>query len=110
MKVSVSGKGGSGKTTISGTLARLLGRAAGPVLAVDGDPNPNLSLTLGLDRERLNALSPLPHGLMSHERVDGEVRLSLSRPAAEVLSEFGVDCPDNVKLLQIGQPPGAGTG
>ncbi|MBA2366253.1 MAG: hypothetical protein H0V77_07380 [Actinobacteria bacterium] len=47
---------------------------------------------------------------MSHERVDGEVRLSLSRPAAEVLSEFGVDCPDNVKLLQIGQPPGAGTG
>nr|MBA2599631.1 AAA family ATPase [Actinomycetota bacterium] len=48
MKVAVSGKGGSGKTAISGTLARLVGRSGMQVLAIDADTNPNLALTLGM--------------------------------------------------------------
>ena len=42
MKIGISGKGGSGKTTISATLARVFARQGFPVLAIDGDPNPNL--------------------------------------------------------------------
>ncbi|MEP6476436.1 MAG: AAA family ATPase [Actinomycetota bacterium] len=42
MQVAVGGKGGSGKTTISGTLARLFARRGQTVLAIDGDSNPTL--------------------------------------------------------------------
>ncbi|MFN2388172.1 MAG: AAA family ATPase [Actinomycetota bacterium] len=110
MKVAISGKGGSGKTTLSGTFARLAGRGGSPVLAIDADTNPNLALTLGLSREVFEAITPLPHGLMDHRRVNGEVHLALSRPVEQVEAEFGVDCPDNVRLLLLGAPRGAGTG
>ena len=53
MKIATVGKGGSGKTTVAGTLARILARGGGKVLAIDGDPNPNLALTLGITREGL---------------------------------------------------------
>ena len=52
MKIAISGKGGVGKTTISGTLCRLLGRKGHPVLAIDGDPNPNLSVVLGIKEKQ----------------------------------------------------------
>ncbi|MGH2840115.1 MAG: AAA family ATPase, partial [Solirubrobacteraceae bacterium] len=48
MKLAIAGKGGSGKTSISGTMARLLARSGHNVLAIDGDSNPNLALTLGI--------------------------------------------------------------
>jgi CO dehydrogenase maturation factor len=48
MKIAVAGKGGSGKTTLAGTLARALGRRGQAVLAIDADTNPNLAITLGL--------------------------------------------------------------
>ncbi|MDQ3172407.1 MAG: ATP-binding protein, partial [Acidobacteriota bacterium] len=34
MKIAISGKGGSGKTTISATLTRILARRGLPVLAI----------------------------------------------------------------------------
>ena len=37
MKIVVAGKGGAGKTTVSGTIARALARAGNPVLALDAD-------------------------------------------------------------------------
>ena len=37
MKIAVAGKGGAGKTTISGTLARALARAGHDVMAIDAD-------------------------------------------------------------------------
>jgi len=46
----LSGKGGSGKTTLSALLLRQLVRAGvRPVLAVDADPNATLALNLGVD-------------------------------------------------------------
>jgi len=47
--IAISGKGGSGKTTIASIFIRLLAaRGNGPVLAVDADPNSCLGLTLGV--------------------------------------------------------------
>jgi CO dehydrogenase maturation factor len=47
--IAVSGKGGTGKTTISALLVRsFIGLAQAPVLAVDADPNANLHEALGV--------------------------------------------------------------
>lgn len=110
MKVAVSGKGGSGKTTISGTLARVAARRGRRVLAIDADTNPNLGLTLGLDPKAYQEMTPLPHGLMQHERVDGEVRLSLTTPLNDILAQYAFGGPDGVEVMLVGQVRGAATG
>ena len=110
MKLAVGGKGGSGKTTISGTMARLAARRGVEVLAVAADINPNLAITLGVEPERGNAITPLPHGLLEHVRVDGETVLRLSRPVEELTAEYAVECPDQVRLVLMGRPVRAGTG
>jgi CO dehydrogenase maturation factor len=48
--IAVAGKGGSGKTSIASLIIRYLKKnGAGPVLAVDADPNANLGESLGLN-------------------------------------------------------------
>ena len=47
--IAMSGKGGTGKTTLAALIIRYLKRkGVGPVLAVDADPNANLAEALGL--------------------------------------------------------------
>jgi len=47
--IAIAGKGGTGKTTITSLLVRLLKeRGKGSVLAIDADPNSNLSEALGV--------------------------------------------------------------
>jgi CO dehydrogenase maturation factor len=51
--IAVAGKGGTGKSTIAALLvSRLLQRNAGPILAVDADPDSNLGTLLGLVPEQ----------------------------------------------------------
>jgi CO dehydrogenase maturation factor len=48
--IAVAGKGGSGKTSIASLVIRyLMKNGAGPILAIDADPNANLGESLGLD-------------------------------------------------------------
>ena len=50
--IAISGKGGSGKTTVAAMIVRyLVERAAGSILAVDADPNACLGIALGLPTE-----------------------------------------------------------
>jgi len=49
--IAIAGKGGTGKTTISALLVKLLSDK-GLVLAIDGDPSENLSQVLGLSLEK----------------------------------------------------------
>src|SRR4030066_2492745 len=47
--IAVSGKGGTGKTTLSGMIIRfLLDKGKGPILAVDADSNSSLNEVLGV--------------------------------------------------------------
>lgn len=48
LKLAISGKGGVGKSTLAGTLARLLASEGRPVLAIDCDPDANLASAVGV--------------------------------------------------------------
>jgi CO dehydrogenase maturation factor len=111
MKIALAGKGGSGKTTLSGLLARDLARRGYPVWAIDADTNPNLGLTLGLPRDRLAGIQPLPHSILK-ERTDeaGKRSWALGMPPREVASAFGIPTPDGVTLLLMGSVDHAGVG
>jgi len=106
MKLAIAGKGGVGKTSISGTLARLLARSGRRVLAIDGDSNPNLALTLGISAERLDSARPLTSDLLDRS---GE-RDRLTRSLDEICATHALEGPDGVTLLVMSHPRRAGTG
>lgn len=106
MKLVIAGKGGSGKTSIAGTLARVLARSGHRVLAIDADSNPNLSLTLGIPADRFNSVPTLPRDLL--QRTESGRRLTKS--LEEICSSHSVEGPDGVSLLVMAHPQHAGAG
>ncbi len=106
MKLAIAGKGGSGKTSISGTMARLLARDGYRVLAIDGDSNPNLALTLGVPATEMSAMPTVPRELVRRSE-SGSV---LTRTLEEVTASHSVTAPDGVTLLVMVQPEHAGVG
>lgn len=109
MKIAVSGKGGSGKTTISGTLARSFAADGYNVLAIDDDENPNLALTLGIPRSQ--EVPPIPGDLLKRvELPDGETELELAKSPGEIIEDYGIEAPDGVRLLKMGEVEHAGSG
>ncbi|MHC1625684.1 MAG: ATP-binding protein [Methermicoccaceae archaeon] len=52
ISIAITGKGGTGKTAISAMLVRYFTEQRKVVLAIDADPDANLSDTLGVDAER----------------------------------------------------------
>jgi CO dehydrogenase maturation factor len=111
MKIAVAGKGGSGKTTLAATLGRLLARKGRPVLAVDGDSNPNLGVCLGLPAAEAASWPTLPRDLLAESTLpDGTRTTRLSMPTAEIAARFGVAAPDGVRLLVMGRVAHAGAG
>jgi CO dehydrogenase maturation factor len=112
MKIAVAGKGGSGKTTIAGTLARLLARQGQrDLLAIDADSNPNLALTLGLGREQALDLPPMPQDILERiTDVSGTSQLVLTQSPTEIVRQHGIAGPDGVTLLLMGRVEHAGAG
>lgn len=85
MKLTVAGKGGVGKTTLSAALASELVDRGCRVLGVDCDPNPNLAESFGLDSGSLDrfraedGLKPAPGTVdLAREPVPVEARPGLS--------------------------------
>jgi CO dehydrogenase maturation factor len=110
LKIAVAGKGGSGKTTIAATLARLLARRGRQVTALDGDPNPNLGVALGMSQEQLEALVRVPKEIVEVKE-EGERRtLVLTRPVEEISAEYGTAGPDGVNLMVMVGVDHAGAG
>jgi CO dehydrogenase maturation factor len=94
MNVAVAGKGGSGKTTVSGTLARALARAGHEVLALDADTNPMLGIALGLGPEETERLIAARQALDAGER-------DHVPDCEQIVREFGADAPDGVRLVVV---------
>ena len=99
MKVAVSGKGGTGKTTIAATLARCFARHGRQVLAIDGDSNPNLGMSLGLDNLAIDAMRPMPARALTG-----------ARSAQDLLDEYAIDGPDGIRLVLAAKIDQAGGG
>ena len=102
-RVALSGKGGTGKTTIAALLIdafRRMGET--PVLAVDADPNTNLNEALGMEvTESLGSMREeafsraIPPGMSRHDYVRLRFR--------QVLVEG-----EGVDLIAMGRPEGTG--
>lgn len=99
MKIAVAGKGGSGKSTISGALARNLARRGFAVVAVDADPNPNLGVALGVPKEQVEGMRPILNELLEA----GHTHNDPTPPADDLLARYGVDGPDGIRLVATGK-------
>src|SRR5262245_19388714 len=111
MKIAVGGKGGSGKTTIAGTLARVLAARGEQVVALDDDSNPNLALTVGVAPDAAAGPPALPRDLLEERRdASGQSWLELKIPVDEFIDRYGVSPAENLRLLVMGQPSHGGAG
>ncbi|MEK6720778.1 MAG: AAA family ATPase [Chloroflexota bacterium] len=112
MRIALTGKGGSGKTTVAATLARTFARRGYRVNALDGDPNPNLATAIGITEDDIARLRRVPREaiLNDHHDADGSTTAHLSRPFEEVLAEYGVTGPDAIGVLTMTGLLGAGKG
>lgn len=99
MKIAVTGKGGSGKSTVSGALARYLADQGHRVVAVDGDPNPNLGISLGVQREEVESMEPILNALLAA----GHTHNDPTPDPEDLLARYGVDAPGNVRLVATGK-------
>lgn len=59
MKIAITGKGGVGKTTIAGSLARYFASQGIEVLAIDADPSLNLASSIGIPEEIRKRIVPI---------------------------------------------------
>ena len=102
MRIAFIGKGGSGKSTVAGTAARLLAREGHKVLALDVDTMPGLSFSVGLGRI---ADAGMPEEL--GERREGKGWVLREEISAETLVDrYALDAPDGIRFLQLGKLPG----
>jgi CO dehydrogenase maturation factor len=100
--IAISGKGGSGKTTLAAMIIRLLlHRQNKAVLAVDADPNSCLGLTMGVR----------PLGTIAEIREQARSKSPTSPGMSRVQSfEYGIQQAiteaDGFDLLTMGRPEG----
>jgi CO dehydrogenase maturation factor len=97
VKVAVSGKGGSGKTTIVGIVARVLAEQGRTVLAVDADTNPNLGISLGLGVDTTFGLIAARQALDETPPEEREHATTME----ELIERFGAEGPDGIRLVQV---------
>ncbi|MEY2513997.1 MAG: dehydrogenase maturation factor [bacterium] len=96
MKIAVAGKGGAGKTTISGTIARALARAGHDVIAIDADVNPMLGISLGLGMDGTERLAGMRQLLSESGNSDDAVH---EYTIDGLIARFGEDAPDGVRIV-----------
>jgi CO dehydrogenase maturation factor len=108
MKIAISGKGGVGKTTLAGTLARLFARDGYNVLAIDADPSMNLGSAIGIKQ--------LPRPVTEHKDLIQERAgmpggmYKMNPKVDDIVQMCGCTGPDNVKLVVMGTIDTGGSG
>ncbi|MCU0665960.1 MAG: AAA family ATPase [Candidatus Omnitrophica bacterium] len=103
--IALSGKGGTGKTTIAALLVRILKeRKSGSILAIDADPNSNLGQALGIEEGKtigslLEEISSHPEKIPAGTSKENFIEYQIHTAISE---EEGFD------LLTMGRPEGPG--
>jgi CO dehydrogenase maturation factor len=113
MKIAVSGKGGTGKTFVAGTLAAHFASRHHPVIAIDADPSPNLALTLGLSLEEAAKILPIAENenlirLKTGTDYSGVFRLTFT--VDDIITRHAVPTPSGAHLMVMGTVRSLGSG
>lgn len=114
MKIAVVGKGGVGKTTIAGTLARMLADDGYKVMAIDADPDANLASAIGCKPEIAREITPIADMKdFIRERTGAQqgygVMFKLNPKVDDIPDKFSRDV-EGVKFLVMGSLDSGGTG
>ncbi len=117
IRIVIAGKGGVGKTTLTALLAHLFSRKGLLVLAVDGDPQQNLAVTLGITPERAGQIVPVSKSVEYLREKTGAGQdispgglLTLNPDVSDVIDRFSIPVADNLRLLVMGGVRMAGAG
>jgi CO dehydrogenase maturation factor len=113
----MAGKGGVGKTTLTALLAHHFSREGLQVLAVDGDPQQNLAVTLGIPPAKAAQVVPVSKSaeyLREKTGAGPDISpgglLTLNPDVSDVIDRFSVTVADNLRLLVMGGIRIAGAG
>ncbi len=116
MKLAISGKGGVGKTTFAGCLAKVLADNGYKVLAIDADPDSNLASALGFTEEELKNITPIAEMTKLIEERTGAKKgtfggfFKLNPKVDDIPDKFYIENRDGIKLLVLGTVPQGGGG
>jgi len=117
IRVVVTGKGGAGKTTLTALLAHIFARSGRRVLAVDGDPQRNLAVTLGIGPAEADRIVPVSKSAAYLREKTGAGPdlspgglLTLNPDVSDVVDRFSVPVAENLRLLVMGGVQKAGAG
>lgn len=103
LRLALIGKGGTGKTVIASTLARMLARKGRRVFAADLDSNPGLALSIGMGNVDLGFPAAL---VEEHEGAAYGWRLTGQLTPLEAVERFATVGPDGVRILTLGKIAG----
>jgi len=115
MKLAISGKGGTGKTTLAGILAHMFRKDGYKVLAVDADPDANLAAALGIPLEWRGNIRPIStQRQLIKERTGANPSefgqlFKLNPRVSDIQDDFSIDFK-GIKLLVMGAVQKGGEG
>ena len=101
--IAISGKGGTGKTSIAALLIKLLSDK-GTALAIDGDPSSNLHMALGLPLNE--TIGSIREGMLDQKAVG---KSGIPKPDyLELKVREALVESEGIDLLAMGRPEGPG--
>jgi CO dehydrogenase maturation factor len=107
MKIAVTGKGGTGKTTIAGILAWYFMNDGYRVLAVDADPDANLASAIGIPPDLTASLVPISmRRELIRERTGAEPgefgqMFKMNPVVSDIPDDYSIDF-EGIRLLVMG--------